>query len=304
MKALLVLSLLCVTAVLSACAGLTQMQNTAAKFDQAVHSASSAELGLLNQVRAAECIRDFYVTAFNFATATLDRTTNKYEPTVALDLTATTCVHKELTDKELKIRQDLLSAITLYADAIQTLTNGTSDTSLNSSATTLAGNIKSLAKQEKFPAAVGIGAAALNTAVVTLATMILDHANYQDVKAAAVAMQGPLSEIVCDLKLENKGDAAGLISKEDGLSDDFNSALRSARDQFGPESFLDVVFARRALQSTVIAVPNIVRLNKMLDGIVSANAALARSTNGGAIPEISDLVSRAKRASALFNASK
>jgi hypothetical protein len=292
------------SALLSACAGLTQMQDTAAKFDQAVHSATTAELTLFDQVRAAECRRNFFRNGFDFATAERDRATGHYQPLVKLDLRANTCVNQELPDDELAIRQKLMSTITLYADSIQTLTNGTSDTSLSDDANKLAGNIKTLATQQKFPAADVTGVAALNTAIVTLTTMILDHASYKHVKAAADAMQKPLSDVVDALKKENSADAVGLASKADALADEVKTGVDSARDHFGPASFLNIIYARESLQSLIVTLPNITQLNSTLDSIVAANGALARSTNGGAIPEISDLISRAQKASALLNAGK
>jgi hypothetical protein len=291
-------------AALSACAGLTQMQDTTAKFDQGVHYAGAAELSLFTQVRAAECTRDFYRNGFDFATATRDPKTKEYVPNISLDLRAGACINKELTDDELAMRQKLLSTLTLYADAIQTLTNGTADKSLSDEATDLAGNIKKLGTQQKFTGTAATDIAALNAAVITLTTMILDHRSYQHVKDAAQAMKSPLSQVVEALKAENSGDAVGLASKADGLVNEIKSGLDSARDQFGAASFLEVIFAREALQSLIITAPDIKQLNDTLDAIVAANTALARSSDGGAIPEISDLTSRAQQASALFKAAK
>jgi hypothetical protein len=295
---------LAVVSALSGCLGLTQMQDTATKFDQAVHSASSAESGLFDRVRAAECSRNFYRNAFDYATATRDAKTGRYSADVALDLHAQKCVNQELTDDELTVRKNLVSIVTLYADAIQTLTNGTSDTSLNGTATALAGDIKGLATQLKFPAADAVTAANLNAAIVTLTTMILDHSNYKKVKSAAAAMQAPLADVVEALKAENVRDAVGLSSKADALANEIKTGVDSSRDHFGAASFLDIINARQTLDSLTIAPPDIAQLNAALDAVVAANAALSRAANGGAIPEISDLISRAQKAAVLFNASK
>ncbi len=288
-----------------ACTGLTQMQDTAAKFDLGVHTASNAELGLFNQVQAAECARNFYTQGFDFATAVPDKNTGQYRLSDSiLDLRPSACVHQELTDPELRMRQKLLEAITLYADAIQSLTNGTSETGLGKNATDLAGDIKTLATQQKFTTEAQGDAAVLNTAVTTIAAMIIDHSSYKHVKDAALAMQKPLSIVVARLKTENSDDAVGLESKTDSLANEMRSALSAARDKFGPASFLDVVAARASFQSLIVAAPNVQTLNDTLDAIVRANDALGRSTDGGAIPEIADLISRAQQASTLFNSSK
>lgn len=292
-----------ISVVVSACAGLTQMQDAAAKFDQGVHTASAAEMNLFTQVQAAECSRNFYVQGFNFATAARDPRTGKY-PDLPLDLRSNTCAHQELTDAQLAIRQQLMQTITLYADAIQSLTNGNSDTNLNDDAKTLAGKIKDLGKQQKFTSTETEVGAALNTAVVTIATMIIDHSSYKDVKAAATAMQTPLSKVVKALKDENSADAIGLASKADGLANEMRTGLSGARDNSGAASFLALVSTRITLESLIVTPPNVAQLNATLDAVVKANDALARSINGGAIPEIADLISRAQQASTLFNASK
>ena len=49
------------------------MQDTAAKFDQAVHTATAAEMTLFQRVQSAECARNFYNSAFRFATASRNR---------------------------------------------------------------------------------------------------------------------------------------------------------------------------------------------------------------------------------------
>jgi hypothetical protein len=303
MRPLQLIAILGAAVGMSACsAGLTQMQDTVTKFDQGAHAAGTAEMSLLHQVQAAECSRNFYAQAFSFATAQKDKKTKKY-PVVPLDLTAA-CTHQELTDAQLEIRQKLMDTITLYADAIQTLANGTDDTNLSKNSQSLASNIQGLAKQQGFTAVTATDTAALNAAVVTITSLILDHTKYKEIKDAASSVQPGLTTVVAQLKAENLSDAEGLASKAGSVTNEFYTALLSARDQRGPASFLDVVQAHMALQSIVIASPNVAQLNDTLDALVAANEALARATNGGAIPEISDLVSRAQQAVTLFNSSK
>jgi len=288
---------------LSACStGLTRMQDTVTKFDQGAHSAGAAQMGFFRQVQAAECTRNFYKQAFSFATAQKDPQTHEY-PSVPLDLMPS-CSPQELTNAQLEIRQKLMDTITLYADAIQALANGTDDTSLSKTSQALASNIQGLAKQEGFTAVTATDTAALNAAVVTITSLILDHTKYKEVKDAASAVQPQLTTVVAQLKAENLSDAEGLASKAGSVTNEFSTALLSVRDQRGPASFLYIAQAHITLQSIVAPPPDVAQLNDTLDALVAANQALAGATNGGAIPEVSDLVSRAQQAVVPFNASK
>lgn len=304
MKTIRALALSGCLACLQACAGLTQMQDTTAKFDQGVHTATAAEMTLFRQVRAAECARNFYNSAFTFATASPDRKGAYPADQSDLDLSAGQCVPQELTDDELAIRQKLMDTITLYADSIQALTNGTSDSALSKESQTLAENIKAFGAQQKFSPRGTQSAAALNAAVVTLTTLIVDHSSYKHVKDAARAAQDHLAIVVDELKAENAADAKGLASKADGLTNQMRAAVSAARDRYGPASFLNIVDARVTLRALVVTPPDVAQLNSTLDAIVKANAALARSPNGGAMPEITDLIARGQQASALFNTAK
>ncbi len=288
---------------LSACVGLTQMQDTAAKFDQGVHEVTVAELNLFNQVQSAECSRNFYTQGFNFVTARTDANTHALIP-ASLDLRASKCVHTELTDTELDIREKLLQSITLYADAIQTLANGTSYVELSEEAHERASALKQLCEEQKFNSMVATNTTNVNAAVITITSMIIDHSNYKHVKEAALTMQQPLAIIVEALKAENFADAKSLESKTDSLLNELKTGLSAARDKNGVASFLDIVWVRVTLQSIVIAPPDVSQMNEALDAILKANNALARSLNGGAIPEISELIARAQQVSRLFNASR
>ena len=288
---------------ISACSGLTQMQDTVTKFDQGVHTASIAQMNLFHQVQQAECTRNFYQEAFSFATAQKDTKTQRY-PQSIFTITVPSCTPMELNNDQLKIRQKLMDTITLYADAIQTLANGTDDTSLSKNSQDLAASIKGLAIEQKFTAITATNTAALNTAVVTITNMILDHKKYKEIKAAASSVQQELAIVVSELKNENLSDAQGLASKADLFINQFKAPILASREERGAASFLDIVAAHVTVQSLVTSPPNVAQLNEVLDALVTANQALARATDGGAIPEISDLISRAQHAATLFNSSK
>jgi hypothetical protein len=305
MSRLLLLASVCATLTVSGCAGLTQMQDTAAKFDQSVHAVSTAELSLFHQVQAAECNRNFYQQGFAYATAAPDSKTHKYaEADSDLDLRLQACTPQELTDDEFAVREKLMQTITLYADSIQTLTNGTSDKNLSDASKALAGNIKDFAEQQKFTAIQSTATGALNTAVFTIATLILDHSAYKHVQAAAAVVQNQLVIVIGELQAENSADAIGLQGKADGLVAKMRAGVSGARDRFGAASFLNIVDARSTLQSLIIAPPDVAQLNATLGAVLKANEALSRTTNGGAIPEIADLTSRAQQAAIIFNAGK
>jgi len=290
---------------LCSCVGLTQMQDTAAKFDEGVHGATAAESRLLHNIQAAQCNRDFYKSGFDFATAERDIHSHLFPREQSnLDMRVGHCAHTELTDDELVLRMKLMDTITLYADSIQALTNGTADANLSQESQTLAASIQAIGAQQQFASRGLVPASALNAAVVSITRVVIDHRSYKHVKEAAASMQKDLESIVEALKAENTADAVGLENKADGLTNEMRAALSASRDQVGPASFLDIVYARLTLDSLVIAPPDIAQMNAALDAIVAANAALARSAKGGAIPEISVLLTRAQQANNLFNAGK
>jgi len=278
---------------LSGCAGLTQMQDTVTKFDQGAHSVSTAQMSLFHQVQAAECNRNFYEKAFDFSQG----------QQIPFDLMEP-CTNKELTDDQLAIRQKLMDTITLYADAIQTLANGTDDTNLSTNSKSVASNIQNLAKQQGFTAVTSTDTSALNAAVVAITSMILDHTKYKEIKEAASAVQQELTTVVAELKNENTNDIIGLESKKTAFSNQLKAAVLKSRETRGVASFLDVVEAHNFIPSIFPSPQNADQLNKALDALVAANQALANAKNGGAIPEISDLISRAQQAVTLFNSSK
>jgi hypothetical protein len=289
---------------LTGCASVSELKDNAVKFDQGVHTAAKGEMALFHQVQAAECTGKLFKQAFAFASDTRDPNTKQFTVDAkGLDFMGQGCQHEELTDAELALRQKLMDTLTLYADTLQTITNGANDKELSSDSKTEAGDIKKLATEEKLSARGAEGTSALNAAVITLVTLALDHAAYQHVQEAAAAMQSSLETIAGELKAENDGDVVGLQSKADGILNEVRSALLVSREHKGALSYFDVIASETALKSILIAPPDVAKLNATLDAMVRANAALARS-KGGVIPEMTALVSSAQQASSLFSAAK
>lgn len=260
-------------------------------------------VGSCRRQRTVECNRDFFNSGFAFATARsgAQPVRDPATPPVRFDLSAR-CVNHELSDEQLAQRRRLIDTVTLYADALHALT--TPDKSLGDSARALADEIKALADARGFPEQEKSSALKLETAVVLITQMVLERRSRRSVSEAAVAMQEPLGVVIDHLKAENLNDALGLSSKAALLTAEIRSGLVAARDKRGAASFLEVIFARQALQSLIISPPDVAELNSTLDAVVTANAALAHAKGGGAIPAIAELRSRAERAAALFNSLK
>jgi hypothetical protein len=287
------------TCCVAGCVGMTQLQQTASQFDKAVHTAGTTELVLLRDVQAGECNDQFYQEAFRVAGLGADRL-----DLLQLDLTGGRCTHHELTDEELVIRQKLLGVLTLYADTIESLSAGKGDTDLVSKEKGLAGDIRSLSAQGKFSSVEKSGAAGLDAAVSTVVHLIMDRRAYMDVESAAGAVQTELTLVVRELQAENRADAQGLQSKYGSVSNEMISALKLACEQGGSKCFFGIASARGALDSVIVAPPNVELLNRTLDAVLTANAALSQPRAAGAVAEVAELVDRAQQAAALFTAAK
>lgn len=299
---LMVLISVCALGGCSAFGRYAQMQDNISKFDQGAHMVSVSEISFLHQVQSGECSRNFYEQAFQFATAQQDPTTHRY-PKVALDLQPA-CTPQELTNQEMQVRQQLMDAITLYADTLLALAGGSNDTSLDSSSEALAKGVQSLAAQQKFTAIGTNDVAGVNAAISTLAGFLIDHREYGKITTAASKLQQPLTTIVSALKSENLNNAQGLASKQQDVTNDFRAAVSASRDHSGAASFLDIAQARTALNSILISPQNVSQLNAALDALLAANQSLGSPPSGASKAEISALISRGQQAVAVFNSSK
>jgi hypothetical protein len=293
------LSVLGLACSVAGCVGMTQMQHTASEFDKAVHSTATTELVLFREVQAGECNDQFYLQAYRVAGLGTDR----LDPS-QIDLIGGHCTHQELTDGELAIRQKLLSTLTLYADTIQALSEGKGNLDPSAKEKALAGDIKSLATQGKFSSAEKSGAAGLDAAVSAVVHVIIDRRVYKDVGSAAGAVQSELTVVIGELQAENRDDAQGLRSKYGSVNNEMVSALKLACERGGAECFFGIASAHTALNSVIVAPPDVEQLNKTLDAVLAANASLAQPKSTGAVVEVSELADRAQQAATLFSASK
>jgi hypothetical protein len=278
---------------------MTLMQQTTSQFDKAVHTTATTELVLFREVQAGECNDQFYQQAYRVAGLGPDRI-----DLTQIDLTGGHCTHQELTDEELAIRQKLLSTLTLYADTIRALSEGKGNLDPTAKEKALAGDIKSLATQGKFSSVEKSGAAGLDAAVSAVVHIIIDRRVYREVESAAGAVQSELTVVIRELQAENRNDAQGLRSKYGSVNNEMISALKLACERGGVGCFFGISSARTALDSVIVAPPDIEQLNKTLDAVLTANASLAQPKSAGAVAEVSELADRAQRAATLFNESK
>jgi len=292
-------SVLSLTLWVAGCISLKPIQETASRFDKAVHTVAASELVLFREVQAADCNDQFYRDAFQVSGFGEQRLALSQ-----IDLTGGHCIHKELTNEELAIREKLLSTLMLYADTIQALSDGKGDVALSSKEKTVAGDIKSLAQQEKFSSVEKSGVADLDAAVSAVVNLIIDRRVQKDVESAAGSMQGGLTLVVQELQAENRYDAKGLASKYGSVNNEMTAALKILCEHGGAECFLGITSAHAAIASMTVMPPDVEKLNKTLDALLKANASLAQPKEQGAVAEVSDFVDGAQQAASLFSASK
>jgi hypothetical protein len=292
-------------ALLSACSGLTQLQDSLSKFDQGAHVVATSQTTFFNGVHSVECEAQFYAGAYAYSK----------DDSVPIDLRGKCAADKLfLNSAQIAIRQKMLDALTLYADALQALGSTGDDKSLDTNLQTAAGNLNTLATKSGLSKADASIATDVEAAIVGLTNMILDQKKKTDIQAAAKNQKANLAKLVDTLKAENLNLASGVDDLIGSIRANLAATLATARKREGSAVFFDVVRARSYLESVSpfgskglddstaasdpVIDPSVAvsQLNSALDGLVSANNAIASAGVGGINAAVADLVSRAQAA--------
>lgn len=298
-------------AALSGCSGLTQMQDSLTKFDDGAHAVALAQMRFVDGAHRLGCEQQFYQRARDFASSA----------NAPLDLRARcTAAGNIISSAQMRTRQQLFDAITLYADQLQALGAPDDDKALSGHLQSAAADLNQLATDRGLVAADATLPGNVETAVAALTRLVIDHRRQADIKAAAQSQQANLALIVATLKQENLLLASGIDSAIGMMRASLTDELLANRERQGDTVFVDVLLARAHLQamqaygqsgiddsiddSVDITSPallrdaQVARLNLALDGLVAANDALAGADSGGVRAAASDLVARARAAQA------
>lgn len=301
------------------CVGITQIQDSVSKFDQATHAAADAELALMKAEGLIDIDNQFYDAALSFATTpdgTFDLTAN-YQP-------------RQISPKQLETRTELVNAITLYADKMQALATGNDDTTLDTNSTTLAKNLSTLGTTTKLTLTPGNAsiAADVEAGVVAIAKLALDNKRANDLKVTAQKTQSSLSAVIGALKNENLllgknigGDLGKIeldlrviaaLSRDAAVGDGSVAKVSGAQKA---QTFFILVTGRQLLHADLAAAPTAgtsdaagpiaydsidfaKAVNAALDSVLSGNQAIASSSPANVYAEATDILQRAKAAQA------
>jgi len=297
------MSAFCLLLALTGCSGMNRLQGPIVKFDESVHSLAMTQMGFFHAVQSADCNQQFYTKAYEYA----------LHDKGSFDL-AGACQPAILDDEQLRLRQALMDSIVLYADKMTALAVNDDNKALNANSEKLAGRLAAVAHQGGFASATvasGVGAA-----VAAIAELALDQRRFEKVKDAAAAMEPHLAAVVAALQTENTTFAYGIAGKTGRIEGYLREQVASTHQKRGGESFWDVVAARRIVQSanpfgiSAAGAPGSLdpqrepeyvagQLNAALDGVISANRAIARAGTGGLLAAINDLAARAGAAQAM-----
>jgi hypothetical protein len=287
------------------CTGITETQLALSKFDDSAHSVSTTQITFFRAAQTAECTTISYSDAYDYA--------NSVKPVVGangakqpVNLTPS-CTPKELTSAQLAIRQDLMNSITLYADQIQALASSGDDKNLDSNSQSLASKINSFAKGRGFSSS-GLGIAAdVEAAIIGITDLIIDHSKLNEIKAAAKSKGLELKLVVGELKKENTDLSAAIDSNLGVQKSEIATMVASSKG--AAAVFFATIQARSLVQNPLAQgapasdpntpTTNVGQLNDALDGIVTANDAIATASTGGIVSAVSDLVARAQKAQSI-----
>jgi hypothetical protein len=282
---------------LSACSGLTQMQDSLSKFDQGTHAVASAQESFFGNVQAFDCTTQFYAQTQSWAVGA----------STDFDLTGS-CTPTLISNNQIAIRKNLLDAISLYADKLQALASSAEDKTLDGNAQSLASKLNNLASSHGLIAADASIGSDVEAGIIAISEMALDQRRFNDAKSAAKEMAPNLSAIVKQLKSENISFVSAVQSKRGLLEIKLRSVISTIPANNPSERFASVISARHLYMSanpfgaesltsaSAQPTPDASALNNALDGLVKANDAIATAGQGAIANEVSDLVSRAQAA--------
>jgi cell division protein ZapA (FtsZ GTPase activity inhibitor) len=290
--------LACATIVLSisGCAGLSALQDSVSHLDQAAHSAATAEAAFLVALNVADCESQFYKQTYLYSSgAATNFQIAKY------------CSPQVITPAQIKIRNDLMSAVVLYADKMMALASTDSDKTLSTDSQTVAGNLKKLAGSGSGTSTIVAGVAAAFTAIAELA---LDEKRYKNLQEAATAMQTSIDTVIDALTAENRAFSVTIVAADKVLESQLRAEAASAKTVV--EKFNAIVRAREILaaesgqslaalgtidwDATDLSKP----ISDSLPGIKTANAAIAKGSSANIYAAAHDLYARASAARDLY----
>lgn len=284
--------------------GITQLQDTVGKFDQAAHSTASAEMAFLGSVQAIDEQTQFYQAAFAYAT-------NKESNfDVTGDFKSTL-----LTSDQIATRKALMEALTLYADKMQAIACDDVNKQLDANSQSLANNLIALAGAKKIPTGGQASDRAVETAVDAVARLALDRLRARDLRKTAAEMQPHLETIVKALQQENDVLGKTAIGNLGQIEIELRTIVAMSH-QHAPDdaaaTFFAIMQSRRLLTGTnalmtysgnntvpvkgEIAKP----INDTLSAILNGNEAIASRGTGGLAAAATDLYQRAQTAKEFY----
>jgi hypothetical protein len=300
-----------ISIMLSACAGITQPQDSISRFDQSIHEASTAEVAFLNAVLTTDCEEQFYNSAYKFSIST--------DPKTNFDLLGY-CVPRVITLDQIDIRDTLMKAIVLYADKMQALTSNDQDKQLDTNSQTVAQNLNKLASNGGFKLKDPAIVQGVEAAVIAIANMALDETKYKDLRTAAEKMHPNLVVIVNALKNENFGFGQAITVSlghiEIMLRTEISLSHQTGKSA-ASDTFFNIIKSRSILMRADLVTKQSITspanstelkpidaakpLNDALDAIVSGNQAIANARTGGVYAAANDLYKRAAAAKDIYS---
>jgi hypothetical protein len=228
------LGIILLLAGLMGCAGLSSIKGSVSQFDQGVNAVSANEMVFLKNVQSVDCITAFYIRSSDWARGATDN----------FDITGS-CNPTLLTDDQVRLRQAMMDALTLYADSLQALASGSDYAPINSGAKTLSTDITKLSTQLGLPTSYPIGVG-VQTAINALAGMLLDQKRFTDIRKAVTAASPYIEAIVGELKAENTLFAMSVKSKIEQVHLTMRTTVARERSR----SMFDLITVRSILQES------------------------------------------------------